>query len=104
MSCPNSVQIKSRCVSFSFHGVPLANQHDRKQIVVISFSPSLFLLINYSPLGEERDLILEGVNHVADDSEDSEEHDHDNGYHVVSLDHCGGSGRLWCRWGKLVLG
>ena len=64
--------------------------------------PSLsFLLVYYPPLGEKRNLVLEGIDDVADDGEDSEEHDHDNRYHVILMDHCGGSNGKGARrpWG-----
>ena len=50
----------------------------------------LFLLVDDAPPAEDADLVLDGVDHVADDGEDDEEDDDDDGDDNVFLDHgCG---------------
>ena len=49
--------------------------------------PRLFLFVTNGRPSEERDLILDGVDEVADDGEDDKEEDDDDGYDDVAFDH-----------------
>lgn len=49
--------------------------------------PRLVLFVTNGRPGEERDLILNGVDDVADNGEDEKEEDDDDGYDDVALDH-----------------
>lgn len=50
--------------------------------------PGLILLITNRRPSEERDLVLDSVDKVADYGEDEEEEDDDDGYDDVAFDHC----------------
>lgn len=58
--------------------------------------PRLIFLIADRPPAEDRDLVLDGVDAVADDGEDEEEEDDDDGDDDVAFDHSfeRGGGRL----------
>lgn len=67
----------------------------RSALVPGGFPPPLIVgkifLVALAPR-KQADLVLDGVDEIGNDGEDDEQHDDDDCYGDVFLDHCGGRG------------